>query len=101
MHQRFYEIFQPFADLTFYPIVVYMISLRSKDFRRPATCLDGFQVSIIGVLDGMSLKCYMSPLNLSSFYICHNAMGEVISVGALLIICDFLIRFEVQSFNLR
>ena len=78
-----------------------MISLWCKDFSRPATCLDGFQVSIIGVLDGMSLKCYMSPLNLSSFYICHNAMGEVISVGALLIICDFLIRFEVQSFNLR
>ena len=23
MHQRFYEIFQPFADLTFYSIVVH------------------------------------------------------------------------------
>ena len=23
MQQRFYEIFQPFADLTFYPIVVH------------------------------------------------------------------------------
>ena len=39
----------------------------------------------------------MSPLNLSSFYICHNAMGEVISIGALIFICDFLIRFEVVS----
>ena len=82
-----------------------MISLWCKDFSRPATCLDGFQVSIIGVLDGMSLKCYMSPLNLSSFYICHNAMGGVISLGVLIFIYRYVIFSldlkYLHSFNLR